>query len=75
MDSLPVGHIGEALPSTGSIQQLGFNDRPEDGLQRRITHAMGAQHSQCIESLRAVGDDDTNMIGRRQTVGIMFLRN
>mgnify|MGYP003551398503 CR=1 FL=1 len=46
----------------------GDNDRPEYDLQRRITHAVGAQDSQCIESLRAVGDDTTNMIGRRQTI-------
>ncbi len=69
IDSLPVGRIGEAPPSTGSIQQLGDDDRPEDDLQRRITHAVGTQDSQCIESLRAVGDDTTNMIECRQTIG------
>ena len=69
IDSLPVGRIGEAPPSTGSIQQLGDDDRPEDDLQRRITHAVGAQDSQCIESLRAVGVNTTNMIGCRQTIG------
>ena len=51
------------------MQQLGYDDRPEDDQQRRITHAVGAQDSQCTESLRAVGDDTTNMIGRRHTIG------
>ena len=45
VDSLPVGRIDEAPPSTGSIQQLGDDDRPQDDLQRRITHAVSAQGS------------------------------
>ena len=38
--SLPVNHISEAPPSAESIQQLGDDDRPDDDLQRRVTHAM-----------------------------------
>ena len=52
----------------GSIQQLVDDDRPEDDLQRRITHAVGPQDYQCIESLRAVGDDDYDGFLRLRSV-------
>jgi len=32
-------------------------------------NVVSAQNSQCIESLQAVSDDSTDMIGRRQTIG------
>jgi len=41
----------------------------EDDMQGSTTHAVSALNSQRIESLRAVSDDSTDMIGRRQTIG------
>ena len=36
--------------------------------QRRVTHAVDAQDSQCVESLRAIADDATDMVRRRQAI-------
>ena len=48
VDSLAIGNCGESAPSARRIKQLGDDDRPVDGLQRCVTHAMGAQDPQCI---------------------------
>ena len=39
-----------------------------DGLQRHVGHAVGTQDSQCIESLRAVADDASDVVRHRQAI-------
>jgi len=52
VDSLPVSRFGESTPGTGCIEQLGNSDRPEDGLQSLLTHAV---RSHRVQGLRTDG--------------------
>ena len=52
LKSLPVCGGCETPPRAWGISQLGYDDRPKNRLKRCVVHAMCAQSSQRIQSLR-----------------------
>jgi len=66
--TLKIGSTSESPPGTGSICQLGDDDRPVNRLQRDVVHAVSTQDSESVQSLRARTDDSMNMLSDRETV-------
>jgi len=70
-DSLPDILFDKYTPGTGCVEQLGDSDWPEDGLQSLLTHAVGSQDSQRVQSLctwTSWSDDITDMVRCWQTI-------
>ena len=60
--SLKIGSTSESPPGTGSICQLGDDDRSVNCLQRDVVHAVSTQDSESVQSLHARTDDSMNVI-------------
>ena len=56
LKSLPVCGGCETPPCAWGVSQLGYDDRPKNRLKRCVVHAMCAQSSQRIQSLRVLCD-------------------
>jgi len=59
--SLEIGSSGESPPGTGSICQLGDDDRSVNCLQRDVVHAVSMQDSESVQSLRTRTDYSMNV--------------
>ena len=68
-DALVVCAGDKSNPCWRCVCQPRHNDRPENCLQTSFTEAMMPQHSQCVQRLRTVADDATDVVRRRQRVG------
>ena len=68
LDPLPVVCRGEPPPRTWCVLQLGNDDGPEDCLQGGIVHAVRAEDSERVQSLRARVEDRAYVLGDRQAV-------
>jgi len=66
--ALSVGHVGEPPPSAGCVLQFGYDNRPINGLQCSIVHAVCAQDFQSIHCLRARVDDGPNVFRHAQAI-------